>query len=188
MVVIAMTREMATLGKDVAQGLADRLGLSIVHHEIVEHDVASLSGLSESEVHRFLQGQPLLMERLRADGERVSRYTAQEILELAAKGNVLIRGWGASYLLRAVPHVVTVRICAPMDFRVHTLMERLGTSNREAAHREIERSDAAHSAAMKRLYGGNWRAHWLYAAVLNTARIPVGECVEHIAMLAASPA
>ena len=31
MAVIAMTREMATLGKDVAAGLAERLGLSVVH-------------------------------------------------------------------------------------------------------------------------------------------------------------
>ena len=188
MAVIAMTREMATRGKDVAQGLAERLGLAIVHHEVVEHDVANLSGLSESEVHRFLEGQSFLMERLRIDPARVSRYTAHEILELAAKGNVIIRGWGASYLLRSVPHVVSVRICAPMEYREQTLMERLQISNRAAARREIERNDASHSAAMQRLYGGNWRAPLHYAMVLNTARVPVDECIGHVARLVASPA
>lgn len=188
MAVIAMTREMATRGIDVAQGLADRMGLSIVHHEVVEHDVANLSGFGESEVHRFLEGKSSLMERFRIDPMRMSRYTALEILELSAKGNVLIRGWGASYLLRAVPHVVCVRICAPMEFREQTLMERLHISDRVAARREIERNDAAHSSAMQKLFGGNWRAPWLYATVLNTARVPIDDCVDHVARLVTSPA
>ena len=122
MAVIAMTREMATLGKDVSAGLAERLDLMIVHHELVEHDIAALSGMRESEVHRFLEGEASLIERWRVDRKKLSHYTAQEVLELAAKGNVLIRGWGATYLLRSVPHVVCVRICAPLPFRARVLM------------------------------------------------------------------
>jgi hypothetical protein len=38
MTVIAMTREMGSRGRDVALGLADRLELDIIHHELVEHD------------------------------------------------------------------------------------------------------------------------------------------------------
>jgi hypothetical protein len=36
MTVIAMTQEMATLGTDVAQGIAQALGLKIVQHETFE--------------------------------------------------------------------------------------------------------------------------------------------------------
>ena len=113
MAVIAMTREMGTLSKDVAAGLAERRGLDVVHHNVVKQDIVASSGLPESEVHRFLEGEASLLERWRIDRNRMSRCTAEEILELAAKDNVLIRGWGSSYLLRSVPHVVCVRICAP---------------------------------------------------------------------------
>ena len=183
MAVIAMTREMATLGKDVAAGLAERLGLTVVHHEVVEHDIAERAGLRESEVHRYLEGEASLLERWRIDSNRLCRYTAQEILELAAKGNVLIRGWGATYLLRAVPHVVCVRICAPMLFRERVLMERLGITDRTAAQREIERNDAAQNATMQRMFGVDWKDSTLYASVLNTARVPVETCVAQIARL-----
>ena len=44
MVAIAMTREMGTLGKDVAQGIADLLGLKVIHSELVEHDLARRLG------------------------------------------------------------------------------------------------------------------------------------------------
>jgi hypothetical protein len=63
MAVIAMTREMATLGKDVAAGLAERLGLDVVHHELVKHDIVESSGLPESEVLRFLEGEGSLLKR-----------------------------------------------------------------------------------------------------------------------------
>lgn len=188
MTVIAMTREMATRGSEVAAGLAERLGLAIVHHEIVEHDIAERTGMLESEVHRFLEGEASLLERWTVDRTRLSRYTAQEILELAAKGNVLIRGWGATYLLRSVPHVVCVRICAPMAYREGVLMERLGLKDAAVARREIERNDAAHNGTMHKLFGIDWTDPSLYAIVLNTARIPVSDCVDHIVRLTKSAA
>ena len=60
MAVIAMTREMGTLGKDVVAGLAERLGLEVIHHGLVENDIAETAGLPENEVHRFLEGKASL--------------------------------------------------------------------------------------------------------------------------------
>jgi len=95
MVVIAMTREMGTLGKDVAQGTAEALGLRIIHSELVEHDLATRLGIQESAVHHYLEGSPSLLERWKIDKDKLSRYTAEEILEIAQQGNVIIRGWDA---------------------------------------------------------------------------------------------
>jgi cytidylate kinase len=177
---------MATLGKDVATGLANRLGLQVVHHELVEHDIAERSGLRESEVHRFLEGEASLLTRWRINQKNMSRYTAQEILELAAKGNVLIRGWGACYLLRSVPHIVSVRICAPMRFRTRVLMKRMGIADPASARREIERNDAAHNGTMQRMFGVDWMDASLYAITLNTSRVPPEDCVAHIARMCES--
>lgn len=188
MAVIAMTRELATRGSEVSAGLAHRLGLAIVHHEIVEHDIAERTGMPESEVHRFLEGEASLLERWKLDRKRMSRYTAQEILELAAKGNVLIRGWGATYLLKSVSHVICVRICAPMSFRENVFIERLGAGIAANARREIERNDAAHNGTMQRLFGIDWQDPSLYAIVLNTARVPVADCIEYIVRLTECPA
>lgn len=188
MAVIVMTREMATLGKDVAAGLAERLKIEVVHHELVEHDISERSGLRESEVHRFLEGEASAFERWRIDGKKLSRYTALEILELAAKGNVLIRGWGATYLLHSVPHIACVRICAPMPFRAQVLMKRMGIADPAAARREIERNDSAHSGTVQRMYGVEWRDASRYAITLNTARVAVPDCIDHIMRLTASEA
>ena len=188
MAVIAMTREMGTLGKDVVAGLTERLGLKVIHHGLVEHDIAETLGLPENKVHRFLEGEASLFERWRMDRRRMRCCTAQEIFELAAKGNVLIRGWGSVYLLRSVPHVFSVRVCAPMKFREAVLMQRLGLKDRAAARREIERDDAAHNGAMQGMFGIDWTDPAHYTMVLNTARVPVQECVDCIVRLVQSPA
>ncbi|MFY9874928.1 MAG: cytidylate kinase-like family protein, partial [Rhodomicrobium sp.] len=188
MAVIAMTRELGTLGKDVVAGLAGRLGLEVIQHGLVERNIAETSGLPENKVHRFLEGEASLLERWRMDRRRMRCCTEQEIFELAAKGNVLIRGWGSVYLLRSVPHVLSVRVCAPMEFREAVVMQRLGLKDRAAARREIERDDAAHNGAMRGMFGIDWTDPAHYTIVLNTARVPVQECVDWVVRLVQSPA
>lgn len=187
MAVIAMTREMGSLGKDVALALAEEMGLRLVQHEVVDH-VAEKMHLGASTVNRFLEGKAGMLERWGIDEKQASLYTAEEIFELAAQGDVLIRGWGASFLLRTIPHVVCVRVCAPIGHRVNVLMDRIGLQDRHAAAREIEKNDAAHSRTMSTLFHINWQDPLLYDLVLNTARVPITTCVAAIKRLVEDPA
>lgn len=188
MAVIAMTREMGTLGKDVAQGVADQMGLEVVHHELFEQGVAARLGMPESAVHRYLEGSVSLLERWKIDSNRLSLYTAEEILKLAQEGSVVIRGWGATGLLRDVPHVLRVRVCAPMAFRERVMMERLGIKEAGVVRREIERNDAAHARATHGLFGVDWQDPLLYHMVLNTESVPIETCVNLVRLAAESPA
>ena len=188
MTVIAMTREMGTLGKDVAQGIADALGLKVIHSELVEHDLAVKLGLQESAVHRFLEGGASLLERWKVNKNTLAQSTADEILELAQQGNVVIRGWGAVPVLRQIPHVIRVRVCAPMAFRERVMMDRLGHKEPSVVRGEIEKSDAAHSELTRRFFNGNWEDPQHYHIVLNTGSIPPDTCVRSIRLLTDDPA
>ena len=59
-------------------------------------------------------------------------------------------------------------------------MQRLGIRDPAIARREIERNNAAHNGTMQRLFCIDWTDPALYALVLNTARVPVADCIEHI--------
>lgn len=178
MTVITMTREMGSRGRDVAGVLADALGLRLVQHELVEH-VADKMQVRRDSVNRFLEGKSGLIERWGIKETDFSLYTTEEILDIAAEGNVLIRGWGAAYILRDVSHVLTLRVCAPMNERVRTMARRLGVEDHEEfARKEIERSDNAHTRMMSHLFRVNWTDPVLYDVVLNTSRLSIDECVE----------
>ena len=186
MTVIAMTREMGTRGKDVAAGLADRLGIEVVHHEVVERHLAERLSITESAVHRFLEGEASLWERWNVDDRRLSRFTSEEILELAMRGNVLIRGWGAAQLLRDVPHVLCVRVCAPMPQRIEEMKLRLGVDDNEIVSREIERNDEAHARSVQRQFRTDWQDATGYDIVINTAHVAIEPATAVVQQLAKS--
>lgn len=187
MTVIAMTRQLGCLGTEVANGVADRLGLDIVHSEIVTHQVAGRLGVGEETVRRYVDGSASLLERWSINTRKLSRYTTEEILRIAEKGNVLIRGWGAATLLRDMPQVISVRVCASMEFRTRVLMERLGSKDAAAARAEIERFDAAHARTLRTSFNIEQEDALLYHLVLNTDRLPVDACVDAICRLADHP-
>src|SRR5262245_43546479 len=147
MPVIALTQEMGSLSKDVAKALARELGLATIRHEVVEH-VASKMHVSRSLIKRLREGQAGAIERFTADREGMAIYSAEEVLEIAARGNVVLRGWGATYLLRPVSHVVCVRVTRPFAKRVEWLLAELDDDDAESAAEEIRRSDQAHASRM----------------------------------------
>jgi hypothetical protein len=69
-------------------------------------------GVAESAVTRYLDGSASMLERWQIDRRKLFHYAAEEILGLAQRGNVLIKGWGAATLLREVPQVISVA-CVP---------------------------------------------------------------------------
>lgn len=184
MTVIAMTRELGALGQDVAVRVAGELGLDLVHDDLIERHLAARLNVGEDIVRRFLMGEASLWERWKIDVRRMSQFTAVEILLLARRGDVVIRGWGAAQLLRGISHVTCIRVCAPMPFRVARMKQRLKIESDAAAEREIQRSDEAHDRTVRKMFGTDWHDPTGYAMVLNTADVSIetaGELLLHLA-------
>jgi cytidylate kinase len=186
MTVIAMTREIGSFGNDVAAGLATSLGLNVVQSDAVANSIAKRLGVDECAVLRYVNGSASLLERWQIDRRRLFHYTAEEILCLAQRGNVLIKGWGVATLLRDLPGVVSVRVCAPMDFRVSVLMERLGTKDANAVREQLERYDAARGRTMRAYFNVEQEDPRLYHIVLNTQRLSIEACVRTVSELVKS--
>ena len=114
-------------------------------------------------------------------------FKVEEILALAAKGNVLIRGWGATHVLHPIPHIPCIRVGAPFATRVKWLMNCLGTDDEEMTSEEIRHSDAAHRANMQHQFDVVWGEPMQYDLTLNTERLSVATCVEQIKQLLKRP-
>jgi cytidylate kinase len=186
MPVIAMTQEMGSLARDVAMQLAQASSLAVMRHEVLEN-VASRMHVSSSLISRLREGKAGLVERLTTDQQRVAVYTAQEVFALAGRGNVVLRGWGATCLLRPVRHVVRVRVTRSFKARVAWLMDKLETDDESFAEAEVRRSDDAHATRMHAQFGVTWGDPLLYDLVLNTDRVTIESCVAQIQQLAARP-
>jgi cytidylate kinase len=186
MPVIALTQEMGSLAKDVALRVAQEGKLAVMRHEVLE-GVADKMRVPTSVISRLREGKAGLVERLQVDGSKMAVHTAKEVFALADKGNIVLRGWGATCLLRPVAHVVRVRITRSFDKRVEWLMDHLETDDEGFAGGELRRSDDAHATRMRALFGVTWGDPLLYDLVLNTDRVSVESCAHQILQLAARP-
>ncbi|MGH8741762.1 MAG: cytidylate kinase family protein [Burkholderiales bacterium] len=187
MPIIAITREMGSLGKDVAQGVSEALGIPLVYHEIIDH-LADRMRLRKSHVMRLLDGSAGILERMTADKASLSIFAAEEIVNLARQGSgAVIRGWGATQLLRELPQAVCVRVCAPFEVRLQRMLARVGMHDVDKVAEEIHNNDEAHAAIMRRHFSVDCNDPEQYDLVLNTERLSVSECVEQVLRLVRSP-
>jgi cytidylate kinase len=188
MPLIAMNREMGSLGKDVAQGLGDLFGIRVQHHEMIDH-LANRARVRKSHVISFLDGTQGLLQRLTSDQLSLRILTADEIASLAEShpGGIVLRGWGATSLLKDVSHVVRVCVTASRRERVKRMMERLDSNDYEQVGRIIDHNDEAARAVMRRHFHIDVRDINEYDLGLNTDRISPEECVDKIATVLKSP-
>jgi len=187
MPLIAMNREMGSLGKDVALGVGEALGLKVQHHEIVDH-LANRARLRKSHVISFLEGTQGLLERLTVDEVKLRVLTADEIVSAAAAHpGVLLRGWGATALLKDVPHAIRVCVSASRRERVKRMMQRLQSADDRAVGRIVDQNDEAAQAVMRRHFHVDVRDINEYDVGFNTDRMSVSQCVDEIVSMVESP-
>src|SRR5258706_11400993 len=186
MPLIAMNREMGSLGQDVARGLEQALGMKIKHHEIIDH-LANRARIRKSHVISFLEGTQGLIERLTVDQVRLRVLTAGEILSMAESGEpIILRGWGATSLLKDVPHAVRICISASRRTRVKRMMTRLNSDDPVQVERIVNHNDEAAQAVMRRHFHIDTRDINEYDMGFNTDRVKVEQCVDEIVKLVKS--
>ena len=183
MPVVAMSREMGSLGLEIAERVAQGRNQRVVYHETLGQQ-ANRMRVRRSHVVRLLDGKEGKSERLTAERTSRALFTPDETFRLLQEEDVgVVRGWGAVPLLRDVSHVVKVRVCAPMKMRVRRMMERLDTDDHGFVENEIMISDQTQDAITRRHFGVDWRDASQYDLVLNTGELTVGECVDEIEAL-----
>jgi cytidylate kinase len=186
MPLIVMNREMGSLGKEVAAGLEQALGVSTHHHEIIDH-LANRARVRKSHVVSFLEGSLGLLERLTTDDLSLRVLTADEVFLLAESDKpMLLRGWGATALLKDVPHAVRVCVTASREVRVRRMMERLGSDDASEVGRIVDENDEAACAVMRRHFQADPRNLNEYDMGFNTDRMSVSQCVDKIVKLSSS--
>lgn len=186
MAVIAMTREMGSLGKEVADRIVRELGLTSVYDEVVD-GLAGKMGYARPRVARLIEGRAGRLERWRTRCAALNLHARADLLAAAQRGNVLIRGWGAPYLLRTIKHIPRIRVCAPLPRRIRFVQNLLDFNDETRVRDEIARSDCAYASSLRLSNRPNSADPWHYDLVLNTSLSPVNQCVDEILKLVRSP-
>lgn len=168
MAVITISRQVGSLGDEVAQTLAGELGYQLVGANELKEVACGLDPRFAAEAKDLQMERGLsVLERLFFAQPVYTSLYAAVILEVASRGGVVIIGRGAQVVLHAVPQVLRVRVVAPTSLRIERLARSLGLDPDEARAR-VERHDQERRALVRQIFDHDLRDWGLYHLVLNT--------------------
>lgn len=135
--VIAVSREHGTNGKEIARRVAEELGIKFYAKEEIKQFAIDNSLVEETDE------EILYSEFLSLDASKEAMVKqAKVIKEIANEGNCVIVGRAADYILKDNPNLIKVFLYAPLDYRINKIKE-IYKDNDEEAKKYAMKSDKA---------------------------------------------
>ncbi len=178
MSIITISRGAYSLGKEVAEKVAQRLGYECIAREVLL-EASEHFNIPETKLLKTMENAPSILERFTYWREKYIAYIQAAILMHFQKDNVVYHGMAGHFFVKGVPHVLKVRIIADLDDRARLVMERDGVSKKEAV-RTIKKLDEERRKWSRQLYGIDTWDPSLYDLVLHIKKFTVGDAVEII--------
>ncbi len=166
MSIITISRGTFSGGMMLAEELSSRIGYHCVGREELVKTTAEKYGVSEEKLRSAILKRPSAFRRFTYEREQYLAYIQAVLCEHASVDNIIYHGNAGHFLLKGVPHVLRVRIVAPVELRVKFVMEREQVLHDEAV-KHIEKVDKERIKWTKFLYGVDWRSPELYDIVFN---------------------
>lgn len=192
--VITVSRQFGSGGRSIAKAVAEKLGYAYYDSELVLR-VAQETGFDPSyiaEAGEYAPGKSILsyaftsMPHSSGAAASASDYLwaaqSKVIMELAEKGNCVIVGRCADYILRERDDCLNVFIYAPKEYKARRIVELYGESDKSPEKR-LDEKDAKRRANYKYFTGKDWGVTENYHISLDSAAIGHDKCVEIIAGL-----
>jgi len=207
-IVVTLSREFGSGAEEIGREVADALRLRLIDreviHEAVNAGIPEDVALESEEGRQSLIHRALHALRSRPTGPSSVAYSSDEpivayistdlpepvdayyrailesiIFNLTQTEDILLVGRAGQIIFRNQPHCFHLRIVAPLEKRVSTIMEQMKVSSNEARHK-VESIDAARAAYLKRYHGVDIADSSLYDLCLNTGTLPHETAVQLI--------
>ncbi|MGD0348886.1 MAG: cytidylate kinase-like family protein [Verrucomicrobiota bacterium] len=103
----------------------------------------------------------------------VLQQTAETILKLAGAGNVILIGRGANMVTASLPHMLHVRLVAPLEKRIEHTFQFYHDYNqtKDQARKFCLSEDAARQRYLKKYFNADIEDPLLYHMVINTGLV-----------------
>ncbi len=166
MAVITISRQLGSLGTEIAREVAGKLNYAYADKETIGEMLAHF-GFGEPEREKFDEKKPPFWDFLSAQRTHFLHSIQGAVYEFARKGQVVIVGRGGQVLLRNVPGTLHVRIFAPFDLRVKRLAQSARVDERHAV-RILRQSDYDSAGYLHSFFRIDWNDAGLYDLMINT--------------------
>lgn len=179
--IVTIGREFGSGGKEIAQKLAERLGIKYYDKDLVTL-AAKQRGISDDVVADAEENIPSIWD-VNAVGlpifqDRLFQIQSNIILEIAEQeAPCIIVGRCADYVLRDFPNVLNVFIHADKEFRIRRIMDTKSLAYPEAKA-SVKKTDKTRRAYYQFYTDRKWGAGTDYDILLSSSTLGVDTCVD----------
>lgn len=181
MAIIAITRQVAALGDEIASALAKKINYTFIGRKEMEARIVEL-GFPQNKLPKYDEKKPTFFASLTKERDEYLNYLQRAVYEYAEKGNCILIGRGASVILETVENLVSLRFVADDHVRLERLQKEFDWNEKKAQQR-IDESDANRRGFHKSFFNLSNEDPQHFLLTLNTARLSIDESVTLIETL-----
>lgn len=180
MAIITISRQNGSLGDEIAESLAQRLGTTVISRQYALDNFYGI--ITPGALDRLNESAKFFTSNLPSSNRTYADILVERIRALATMSDeqsLVVLGLGGCVMLSAHPEAVHIRVTASTVRREKTISKRYHISPEEARE-VISISDRKHKRFVQTLFGKDVTDPGLYDLILNTDRLSVDECVDGI--------
>ncbi len=166
MAIITISRQIASLGDEVAAELSRLLGYTFINRDMLEEDLVK-HGITKDKLRKYDEKKPGFWASLARDRDEYFDYLREAVYERATGGNCIFIGRGGFAILKDVPGCFAVRMVASMPIRVSRLMNEFSWPEKKA-NAVVQESDSNRRGFHKAFFNIDHDDPASYNVIVNT--------------------
>jgi cytidylate kinase len=182
MSIITISRGSSSMGKAVAEQVAQKLNYQLISREVLL-DASNRFNVPEIKLEKAIHDAPGILERYRHGKQSYVAYIRSALVERVIGDNVVYHGLAGHLLLKGIPHVLKVRINADLERRVAIVRQRDKIPAQDARTRILE-DDKQRRKWTQSLYGQDPWDTSLYDLTICIDKLSIENAVDYICQAA----
>lgn len=180
MPILTISRQMGSLGDEVAEALSRKLGWDLIYRsQLITRFFANTTDPREQ--HLLNESARFFLTESRAGGTYLD-HLERSLFELAGKQSAVLVGYGSQILFADYKDATHIRIVAPEKTRVARVRKQYRVSETEAVS-ILGTADKKHKRFVQTIFGTDLADPNLYHLILNTEKLSVDECTAAVLAL-----
>ena len=177
MAIVTISRQLGSLGDEVATALSSKLGWSVITRQtLLDRYLKPVS--NSRDFHILKESAKAYLDEYKP-GFTYLAYLEEKLYELTEDESVVMVGFGSQVIFADHDDALHVRIIAPENIRINRVRRQYSVEDEEA-RRILVTADRKHKRFVSTIFDIDLTHSDLYDLTLNTAKLSVDACVAAI--------
>jgi len=175
--IITISRQTASLGDEIAENLADKLGVQLITRDyVIENWLPEVA--DDHDLHMLKETSKYYLKN--ANGKQTYKeFINKKLKEKAEKESLVVLGLGSQIIFREYAPAIHIKVLCSEQRRLHRIRKKYNI-NKEQALRTLDLSDRKHRRYVHRLFDKDWENISLYHMTINTDGLNIHEATDLI--------